>query len=78
MLKWSNIDVVEYLSLGKEAKILGVTPRTWRRPKIARTIRSERTPTGYRRYRPAEILRLRGKRQVGSDLYSDVVYKTIP
>ncbi len=55
----------EYLSIGKAAKILGVTPKTLRRWELAKTIQSERTPTGYRRYRSDEILRLLTKRHVG-------------
>ena len=55
----------EYLSIGKAAKILGVTPKTLRRWELAKIIRSARTPTGYRRYRRDEVLRLRTKRQPG-------------
>lgn len=36
-----------------------------RRWELAKTIQSERTPTGYRRYRSDEILRLLTKRHVG-------------
>jgi len=55
----------EYLSIGKAAKILGVTPKTLRRWEAAKTIRSERTPTGYRRYRADDVMRLLTRHHVG-------------
>ena len=55
----------EYLSIGKAAKILGVTPKTLRRWELAKTIQSEGTPTGYCRYRSDEVLQLLIKRPVG-------------
>lgn len=59
------MDMEEYSSIGKAAKILGVTPKTLRRWELAKTIQSVRTPTGYRRYRADDIMRLLIKRQVG-------------
>lgn len=55
----------QYISIGKAAKLLGVTPKTLRRWEQAQTIQSERTPTGYRRYRADEIRRLLIKRSEG-------------
>jgi len=55
----------KYLSIGKAAQVLGVTPLTLRRWEKAKVIRSERTPSGHRRYRADEIMRLLTKRSVG-------------
>ncbi len=54
-----------YISIGKAAKMLGVTPKTLRRWEQAKTLQAERTPTGYRRYRADEIRRLLIKRSEG-------------
>ncbi|PSR25829.1 MAG: DNA-binding protein [Sulfobacillus thermosulfidooxidans] len=55
----------KYISIGKAAKILGITPKTLRRWEQAKTIQSVRTPTGYRRYRADDIMRLLTQRQKG-------------
>ena len=45
----------EYISIGKTAKILGVTVETLRRWEEKGLLASERTPTGHRRYELSQI-----------------------
>jgi putative resolvase len=59
------MDMEEYLSIGKAAKILGITPKTLRRWEEATVIQSERTRSGYRRYRSDAVMRLLTKRPMG-------------
>ena len=55
----------KFISIGKAAKILGVTPLTLRRWEKAKVIASERTPHGHRRYRADDVMRLFTGRQAG-------------
>ena len=45
----------EYISIGKTAKILGVTVETLRRWEERGLFSSERTPTGHRRYKLSQV-----------------------